>query len=154
MLPLARGRTAGLHGRTYIVSSSSTLGGCSCCGSAVSSTPTPRSAQLLTAPAVERPVWRTYRPVLCPHWTKSGIPSCFTMSTSMMQVQRFVLRSFLQRKWSAEELDSQVSMEFVSHVLLPAVTRPATLTKGEQEHCNPAHAPCHTQTRYATFDSQ
>ena len=48
-----------------------------------------------------------------------------------LQVQRFVLRSFLLRNWSPDQLNSQLTLDFVAHEILPAVTRPATLIKGD-----------------------
>ena len=47
------------------------------------------------------------------------------------QVQRSVLKSFLQLEWLPDQLESQLSSDFVLRVFLPAVTRPATLIRGQ-----------------------
>ena len=39
-----------------------------------------------------------------------------------VQVQRFVLRSFLRGDWSPDRLESQLSSGFVARTFLPAVT--------------------------------
>ena len=57
----------------------------------------------------------------------------------IVQVQRYILRSFLLRDWSPAQLESQLSSDFVAHIFLPAVTRPSTLIKGGQALLDPAH---------------
>ena len=80
-----------------------------------------------------------------------GCSSLSPVSLMTVQVQRFVISSFSRRDWSPDQLESQLSSNFVARIFLPAVTRPSTLIKGEQAILVPAH---HAEVACTAFDQQ